>query len=203
MPGIAAIVLAAGASTRMGRPKQLLPVGGVPMLVRAVGAAEAAGCRPIIVVVGRDAEACRALLAAKTDVTVVDNPDWATGLGTSLRAGASALPPDATATFLLLADQPFVTVETLRRLIDAAINAGKRVAVSAFAEQIGPPVYVSGTYVSGLCDWPHAAGAKALWQDRPGDVARVDCPEAARDVDTPADYAAARVTTMEAARCES
>lgn len=187
MPGIAAIVLAAGASTRMGRPKQLLPVGGRPMLTLAVDAARAAGCEPTVVVLGRDAEACRTLVDRDDTVTIF-NSGWQRGMGTSLRAGAQSLPADASAAFVLLADQPAVTVETLARLRAAATDAGRPVAVASYAGTVGPPVFVSGATLNLLRNWPDDHGAKALWLERADDVVRVECPEAAGDVDTPQDY---------------
>ena len=173
----------------MGRPKQLLPIDGVPMLVRMINTARAAGCRPIVVVLGRDAAACRALVAGD-DVLLPTNAEWETGIGSSLRIGANALPDDIDAAFVLLCDQPGVTTATLTRLSAAADEKQAAVAVASYAETLGPPVRINADYLSLLRQWPDAHGAKRLWMERPSDVVRVDCPEAAFDVDTPDDYAA-------------
>src|SRR5579862_9316092 len=111
MRGIGAIILAAGGSMRMGRPKQLLQFRGQSFLRRAATVAIDAKCNPVVVVVGNDAAA---MLAELTSLPVhpIENPDWQRGIGTSIRAGVRKLldlQPDMIATFIHLCDQPLVT----------------------------------------------------------------------------------------------
>lgn len=186
----AAVVLAAGGSSRLGRPKQLLSLGGRTLIARAVDVAVEAGCDPVIVVLGRDADACTTALAGR-DVRIIVNTDWAAGLGTSIRAGVRAALAGATVmdrVLLLLADQPNVDASTLLRLIAAADGSGRPVTVAAYAGTVGPPVLAGGPFVARLAQWPDDRGAKDLWSANPESVERVDCPEAATDVDTEADY---------------
>ncbi|HEX8666483.1 MAG TPA: molybdopterin-binding/glycosyltransferase family 2 protein, partial [Beijerinckiaceae bacterium] len=118
-PSVAAVVLAAGRSRRMGGPNKLLAtIGGVPLVRRAVEAAKGSRASPVIVVTGHQAEAVGAALAG-LDATVVHNPDYAEGLSTSLTVGIAALPPAAEAAVVCLADMPGVTAAVIDRLIAA------------------------------------------------------------------------------------
>jgi CTP:molybdopterin cytidylyltransferase MocA len=108
----AGLLLAAGEGSRLGRPKALVEIDGVRLVDRGVRMLHEAGCTPIIVVTG----------AARVDVAgavVVHNPDWRTGMGSSLRAGLSALAPDCPAVVIALVDQPKVTADAVRRLREA------------------------------------------------------------------------------------
>src|SRR5262249_36957043 len=120
-PRIAAIVLAAGRSSRMGPANKLLTeIDGVPMAARAVDAALASPARPVVVVLGQEAERLRAALAGR-DVVFVHNPDYAAGMSGSLKRGLAALEPDVDGAVVCLADMPRVSAGTLQRLI-AAFN---------------------------------------------------------------------------------
>lgn len=137
---VSAVVLAAGASTRMGRPKLTLPVGGVPMLRRVVAAALASRCREVLVVLGSHADIYRPLLEGM-DVRVVENPDPVEGMGSSIRTGVAALSPEADGVVILLADQPLVTADVLDRLIAAAVAGGHHIVASSYRGTVGPPAY--------------------------------------------------------------
>jgi molybdenum cofactor cytidylyltransferase len=117
----AAVILAAGGSTRMGQPKALLPVGGVSLLRRAVAAA--AGCDPVVVVLGAVADRVRPELDGLA-VTAVENPDWDQGPGTSIRVGLGAA-GDADAAVLLACNQPLVDAAHICQLI-TAYRTGRR-----------------------------------------------------------------------------
>ena len=190
-PGnLAAVLLAAGGSARMGTPKQLLAYDGQSLLRRTAGAAVGARCWPVVVVLGHEAEAMAAELGGLPVDTAL-NPDWADGIGTSIRCSVRRLlelSPTAEATLLVLCDQPLVTADTLARLADARRRSGKAVAVSAYAGTIGPPVCVGREFFPDLLALPDGQGAKAVWAGRPDAVVEVPCDEAAVDVDTPEDY---------------
>src|SRR5262245_5028009 len=113
---IGGVVLAAGASTRMGSNKLLLRLGGTTLLPRAVRAALEAGLDPVIVVLGRDAERARAEISDLA-CRPVENTDFESGIHTSLRAGIDALPPGTDAAVVLLADMPFVTAPMIWALV--------------------------------------------------------------------------------------
>ncbi len=139
-PLTSALVLAAGASVRMGRPKLALPVKGVPMIRRAAQAALESRCREVIVVLGTHAELYRSFLDG-LDVRIIENPDPAEGMGSSIRVGVGAISPDAAGAVILLADQPFVTSAVIDRLIETAAAEQRRIVASAYRGTVGPPVY--------------------------------------------------------------
>jgi nicotine blue oxidoreductase len=113
-----AIVLAAGASSRMGRPKALIEVGGQPAVERVVATLRDGGAGEIVVVIGRHADEIRAG-ADLRGVRVVDNPDWARGRTSSVQRGLAALPPGTEWTLLALVDMPLVRADTVRALLAA------------------------------------------------------------------------------------
>jgi molybdenum cofactor cytidylyltransferase len=182
---VAILVLAAGGSARMGSAKQLLPLGGQSLLRRAATVAVATGCRPAAVVLGRDADAMRAELAG-LDVTLVDNPDWKLGMGTSIRAGmAAVLSPDIAGVVVTLCDQPHVDAAAVATLLDAFHRTGRTVA-ARYAGTVGVPAVFGRSMFDALLSLDPAAGAKRLLMGP--DVVPVDLPAAAVDVDTPEDY---------------
>src|SRR5690606_17073505 len=124
-PRVAGLLLAAGAGSRLGRPKALVELAGERLAERGVRTLREAGCAPVLVVTG-------AARVAVAGAEAVHNPDWASGMGSSLRAGLDALPAGAGAVVVALADQPLVTAAAVRRLIAAAVD-GARVAAAAYA----------------------------------------------------------------------
>src|SRR6476659_9124104 len=115
----AAVILAAGASSRMGTPKQAVRFGGVSLLKRAAAAALGAGCDPVIVVIGANPEFSRAELSGLA-IQEAFNAEWSTGMASSLRTGVqhlTATSADATALIVMLCDQPHVTSDVLTSLL--------------------------------------------------------------------------------------
>ncbi|TMA31681.1 MAG: nucleotidyltransferase family protein [Deltaproteobacteria bacterium] len=137
---IAGVLLAAGTSSRMGKNKLFLELGGVSVLRRAARTAIAAGLDPLLVVLGHESERARAELEGLACMPVL-NPDYASGMNTSLRAGIQAVPPEASAAMVLLADMPFVTPEMVRQV--AARWSGEPLAVSLYGDVVAPPILYS------------------------------------------------------------
>lgn len=185
----AAIVLAAGGSTRMGEAKQVLEVDGAPLVRRAAAAALDAGCAPVAVVLGgRAAQVVAALRGL--GVVVVVNPDWQRGIGSSIAIGIACVErSDAGAALVTLADQPLVGPATLRRLLAARHHARQPIAASRYAGTIGVPASFARAFFPLLRDLDGAQGCKPLLRAHASEVVLVDCPEAELDVDTPEDYA--------------
>lgn len=192
MPDLGAIVLAAGGSTRMGRPKQLLSINGKTLVRKTVETGLDAGCDPLVVVLGASADLVSQELRGLNIHTAI-NPQWTLGIGSSIRTGAQALltlglPLRAIA--LLLCDQPLISASSLQRLFQSHFDSGKAVAVSSYNQTIGPPIVLAPALLPDLLSLPDAQGAKALWMSRPQIVHQVPCPQAATDIDTPEDFQA-------------
>ncbi|MGJ5817262.1 nucleotidyltransferase family protein [Paludibaculum fermentans] len=188
MPGIAAILLAAGNASRMGSPKQLMEFGGKPLLRRAAETALASQCSLVIAVLGAHASAVGQALK-ELPVTIVENDQWAEGMGTSIQAGLrAAVKAGADAVILTLADQPLVLAEFLDRLIDIHRESGRPIVAARYAGTVGVPVLFSKEYFSKLTALRPAQGCKGVILADPGNAFLVDCPEAEFDVDTPQDF---------------
>ncbi len=187
---VAGILLAAGAGSRLGRPKALVEIGGQTLAARGAGLLRRGGADPIVVVTG----------AAPVDlpgVTLVHNPHWRTGMGSSLVAGLTAvrdLPRDGgRAVVIALADQPLVGAESVRRLI-AAHAAGATVVVAAYDGRRRNPVLIDRTHwAEVLATTTGDAGARPFLRAHPDLVTAVECGDTGRadDIDTPEDLARA------------
>lgn len=183
-PQVAAVVLAAGRASRYGATKQLAELDGRPLVLHAVDVARDAGLAPVVVVVGHDAAAVRAVLPDGVDV--VDNPDFAHGQASSLRAGVAAVTASgADALVVLLADQPGITADAVRAVV-AAHAAGAPVARAAYDDRPGHPVLFDRSVWPALAHLTGDVGARDLLRD----LAVTDVPVAGRcpaDVDRPED----------------
>jgi molybdenum cofactor cytidylyltransferase len=188
---VAAVVLAAGGSTRFGKPKQFVLFQGETFVRRIVRAAIEAGCTPVVVVTGEDSVQITSELTQFT-VTIAMNPHWQSGLGSSIVVGirhAMNLAPDVDAVALLTCDQPFVTAAVLTRLIQLRLTSGKPIVACAYAETIGIPALFDRSCFPDLLRLKGDSGAKGIILARPQDVASFDFPAGHIDIDTAADYA--------------
>ncbi len=191
-PRIAALVLAAGRSTRMGAANKLLqPVAGKPMLAHTLDAVAASDTCGAVVVTGHETDAVSPLLAGR-DVLVVHNPNFAEGLSTSLKAGLRALPRDLDGVLVCLGDMPRVTAVHLNRLI-AAFNPleGRALVVPTFEGKRGNPVLWSAEFIPAMQALSGDQGAKPLFAEHADRLAEVEMADAAvlLDIDTPAKLA--------------
>jgi molybdenum cofactor cytidylyltransferase len=187
---IAAVILAAGASTRMGRPKQLLPWQGRSLLRSITETAIAADCRPIIVVLGACSEQIRGEVC-DLPVQVVENPEWQTGMGSSIRQGIQALLHRNTAVeaaILLLCDQPCVSQQTIQQLQSIYRLTNRAIVASAYQHTVGVPALFQAKLFPELIDLDQLEGAKTVIQRHLDGVETLDFPQGMIDIDTPDDY---------------
>lgn len=185
---VAAVVLAAGSSTRMGQNKLFLDIGGETLVRRAVRAAVLARLAPVIVVLGHEAERVRAELAGLPCLPVV-NPDHARGVGTSLQAGVARAASEAPALVVVLADMPFVTASMLETLVERYRAGGAPLVVSRYGEVEAPPNLFDRSLFAELLETDAERCAKQVVRRHKHEAAVVAWPERAlRDIDVPADY---------------
>lgn len=187
--GVGAVVLAAGSSSRMGRPKQTLQFQGQTLIRRAALAALGAGCRPVVVVTGAHAGEAREELRG-LDVREALNTLWETGMASSVRVGlAAVLEADAAtaAVVLLLCDQPHVTHETVARLVAAHRAGGRPVVASQYAESFGAPALFGRTLFAELARLEGDSGAKQVIKRHEAEAHFVPFPAGEFDVDTAED----------------
>ena len=194
---VAGVLLAAGGGSRLGRPKALVIVGGESMARRGITLLRDGGTDPVIVVTGATGPDT-GLTGADTGpggsergVISVHNPDWPTGMGSSLAVGLGAVPDGCSAAVLALADQPLVGPEAVRRLL-AAHAAGASVAVACYDGRPRNPVLISRAH------WPEVialasgdVGARPFLRAHSDLVTEVECGDTGRpdDVDSPEDLA--------------
>jgi len=194
---VAGVVLAAGLSTRMGRNKLLLDLGGEPVVARAVRGASEAGLDPVLLVVGHEAERVRAAIP-DLPVTTVANREPARGIHSSLRAGFEALAERRdvpAAAVVLLGDMPLVSPAMVRRLVERwrASRVHPPLVISVYGDVVAPPILYGASLFAELCSLGdegcgkrvvkrhRAAALEVHWPswaladlDEPGDLARVE-----------------------------
>jgi nicotine blue oxidoreductase len=179
---VAGLLLAAGEGRRFGRPKALVEFNGERLVDRGVRMLREAGCGPVVVVMG----------AAPIEVigaVVIPNPDWSSGMGSSLRTGLAALPPGCPATVIALVDQPLVTAAAVRRLTEA-YGKGASAAVCTYCGLPRNPVLIAAEHFDAVSDAAVGdAGARAFLRAHPDLVTPVPCDDVASpdDIDTPED----------------
>jgi molybdenum cofactor cytidylyltransferase len=185
----AAILLAAGASRRMGENKLLLDAGGQPMVRRAAAICQTAGLSPIIAVLGHEAKQVAQALAG-LPVCCVMNEDFATGMASSLTTGLNALPADTQAALIVLSDMPLVTPEDIASLRTAfAPDEGRVICIPVHAGRRGNPVLLGRQVFAPLAGLSGDQGAKSFIQQHPGLVVEVPAgPGVLTDIDTPEAY---------------
>lgn len=185
---IAAVVLAAGESRRMGRANKLtLPIEGTPMVARVVDVLHHSRAGRIIVVTGHEPERIEKALERR-DATIVHNPDHAEGIASSIRAGVEAVGEDVDGVLIALGDMPWVTSEVIDKLIDAFTADGElSIFIPMFGRKRGNPVLWGAEHLPELKALVGDVGGKVIWQRHPAAVCYVDVESAGIniDVDTP------------------
>ena len=189
---VAGVILAAGTSSRMGKNKLFLELGGATVLRRAVRTAGGAGLAPVLVVLGH--ESARALHELEgLSCTPVLNPDYERGMNTSLRAGIAAVPEEAAAAVVLLADMPLVTADMVRELVDRWRMSGAPLALSLYGDVVAPPtLYARSLFPELRALEADACGKRVVKQHR-AEALELSRPAGALgDLDEPDDVERAR-----------
>lgn len=187
---MAAVVLAAGRSTRMAPVNKLVAdFGDAPVVRHAVDAATGAGLRPVIVVAGHQADRVASVLGG-ADVSLVHNPDFADGISTSVKAGVAAVPGDARGAVILLGDMPGITPDILAGMLTAFDDAGgEKIIQPRYDGQPGNPVLWPRRLFAEFKGLIGDVGAKPLLKKHAEDVLGVDVasPAIHMDIDNPED----------------
>ena len=193
MVAVAAIILAAGASQRMGQPKQLLDWHGQPLIRAIAQAALASQARPVSVVLG-GASAAVAEALHGLPLAVVKNPHYASGQSSSLRAGIAALGAEVPAALVLLGDQPFVTPAIIDTLIAAWCEQRSPIIAPTFGGQRGHPVLFDRSMFGELLAVEGDQGARSMMAAKPERIRVLAFAnqQALIDIDTQAEYERAK-----------
>ncbi len=188
-PSCTAVILAAGASLRLGQAKQLVAIAGEPLLRRAVRIVDEVGCQPIVVVLGFDADRMRSALDGFRVIVAV-NENWRAGMGSSMRCGVETAlqmsrPPERI--LLMVCDQVRLSTEVLRQLLRLHDLANYPITAARYSGQLGVPAVFSPIFFPDLLDGSGDRGARGILERNAARVDAVDFPEGELDLDTPGD----------------
>jgi molybdenum cofactor cytidylyltransferase len=187
---IGLILLAAGASRRLGTPKQLLHFQNETLLKRTVKIALDSGCRPVIVVLGANAEKLAGEIE-KLDVEIVENTEWKHGMGTSIRVGIKRFSdnyPNASGVILMVCDQPFVSVDLIENMVRNFHSSNAPIVASSYGDTIGVPALFSRSIFPELMQLMTDNGAKKIIYEHQENVIKIPFEAGGIDVDTEQDY---------------
>lgn len=187
---IGAIILAAGASTRMGTSKQMLEIQGENLLTRTIKTVAAAGIDDMAIVLGAREQTHRAVLGAyKADIVI--NTDWERGMGSSIKRGLKYLmasQADLDAAIIFVCDQPMLTSDIISEIVSAFLTTKKPIVASGYSDSAGVPALFARSLFTTLNDLPDDQGAKKIIKQHPADVVMVPFPGGEIDLDTIEDY---------------
>jgi len=190
MADVAAIILAAGESSRFGQAKQLVEFRGRSLVQRAIDAARDGGCRPVVVVTGNESDRIVAVVSAR-DVSIVENTGWREGVGSSIRLGMRHLiesMPQTSAVVLMACDQPFVTGKIVSAIIDQWGAAGKLIVASGYSGTLGVPALFDRSCFDELMQLDGDTGAKKIILRDRERISQFPFPDGESDIDTLEDY---------------
>jgi len=185
----AAIILAAGESSRLGFPKQTLLYKGKTLLELAVEAGLKSKCSPVIVVLGANAGAIEPGIK-NNDIIIIQNPEWAEGMASSIRIDIEYIEKfsDVDSTVIMLCDQPFVNWALIDSLIYKQQQTGNTIIACAYNDTIGVPVLFKRSLFAGLLLLQGQEGAKKILSSHADYIATVPFKKGGIDIDTLNDY---------------
>lgn len=181
---IAGLLLAAGGSSRLGQPKQLIEFEGKTLIRRAAEALIEAGCSPVVVVLGAEVERSSEQLEG-LDVEIIVNDEWKSGMSSSIRCGMKPI-GDADAVLVTLVDQPFVTGEKLRHLIEAFKSGKPEIVAAEYNGIAGVPAVFAASLFPALTSIEGDKGARGIIRNSSNAIT-IPLPEATTDIDRTSD----------------
>lgn len=184
------VILAAGNSSRLGSPKQLLPYKNTTLLRYTVQVALEVNCGPVMVITGANSAAITDALKGFV-IEIVENTGWEEGMSSSLRTGLQVMVekhPETDGIIFMVCDQPYITKSILLCLIETQQITGKAVVASVYHEQTGAPALFHRSFFEKLFELKGDRGARRLIASHPDDVAGVPFEAGAIDIDTKEDY---------------
>jgi molybdenum cofactor cytidylyltransferase len=183
------IILAAGNSSRLGHPKQLLHYRGRTLLTHTVSETLNAGLYPVVVVTGAYHEEVQESLHEQS-LHIIFNPAWEEGMASGIVAGLSnmlSLYPEVDAVIIAVCDQPFISAALLLQLVSTFDTSGKSIIACAYADSVGTPVLFGRNYFERLLALSGSEGAKKFLRQYPADLATIPFPDGHIDIDTEED----------------
>ncbi len=184
------VLLAAGASSRMGRPKQLLMYQGKTLLDHAISSAKNSKAKSIVLVIGANEDAIVQSVVAPR-ITIVQNKSWEQGMATSIKTGLQKIlteKPGIESVIFMACDQPFVTADLLNKLIDSYVQTQKPIIASSYGNSAGIPALFDKTIFAALMKLTGDKGAKKIINQHPDLVYSIEFPLGNNDIDTLSDY---------------
>lgn len=187
---VAIVLLAAGSSSRMGQSKQLLQINREPLLLHTTKAALASGVKNVVVILGAHEQVHRDVIN-NLPITIITNHYWKSGMGSSIKTGMNNLLrlfPETAAVIIMVCDQPAITGNHLRMLIQKFEDTKGPIIASAYADTAGVPVLFARPFFSNILMLRDEQGAKKIIQQFSTQVNTVDFPGGLHDLDTAEDY---------------
>lgn len=184
------IILAAGESSRLGSPKQLLPYAGKNLLQHSIDVARASAVETITVMLGANADLIQSSIS-DTAIKIIVHNEWKEGMASTIRFGLNTLTtiyPQTEAVIFMVADQPFTTAELLDQLLDAHRTNGSKIVAAKYLDTFGTPVLFHKTFFPELLQLKGDVGAKSLVRKYLHETAFVPFPKGHIDIDTIDDY---------------
>ena len=187
---IGLLLLAAGASVRMGKPKQQLDFRGKTLLQNAIQSALDSVCRPIVVVLGSNADIFKSEIK-DFDVRIAENTDWQNGMNSSIKCGLEKildLDNQVKGVLIMVCDQPLITAEIINQLVETQQVTGSLVVASKYVETLGVPALFSHHLFPELFNLKDSGGAKKIIEKFKSQTSEVFFPDGEFDIDTLEDY---------------